>query len=188
MNSESFIRASQAQVDRVVSYITNRAPGMIIGKTLRFIDGNFRAQGWQGQSFVPWKKNARNGTILVKSGALRRGINYTGAGPGAVRFYNNVKYAGIHNRGGTINKDVRVKAHKRRILSNEEVSAPGARKEKWVKMKTGTANVKSHIRKMNFTMPQRQFAPYEGSESPILNKSITRELEREVTNILNFNR
>lgn len=161
---------------------------MVVGKTLRFIDGNFRAQGWQGQSFVKWPANKRKGTILVKTGALRRGFNYTMAGPGAVKFYNNVKYAGIHNRGGTIRKDVRVKAHKRGMFSRDEVSAPAARKEKWVRQKNGETGVKGHTRKMNLTMPQRQFAPYEGSESPVLNNSIRRELEREISNILNLNR
>ena len=164
----------------------DQAPGMVVGKTLRFIDGNFRAQGWQGKTFERWKANQRNGTILVKSGALRRGTNYTSAGPGAVRFYNNVKYAGIHNRGGTIKKDVRVKAHERRQFYTDEVSAPGARKEKWLKKQTGSSMVSAHGRSMNLTMPKRQFAPYPGSESPVMNKSITRELEREISKILNF--
>ncbi len=167
MDSHSFVRVSRQQVSRIVRYIGDQAPGMVVGKTLRFIDGNFRAQGFQGNKFEPWKKNRRNGTILVKSGALRRGTNYGSAGFGTVRFYNNVKYAGIHNRGGTINKRVQVKAHDR-------------------KKRKGFSPVKAHDRNMNLVMPKRQFAPYPGSESQVLNKAITRELARDINKILNF--
>jgi hypothetical protein len=44
--------------------------------------------------------------------------------------------------------------------------------------------VKAHTRVMKTTMPQRQFMPYEGHTSPVLENSIKRELEREFKRIL----
>lgn len=161
---------------------------MVVGKTLRFIDDNFRMQGWQGKSFQKWEPNARKGTILVKNGHLRRGFNYGDAGFGAVRFYNNVKYAAVHNRG--FDARVKVPEHKRaryaksKVFSVNEFTKSGRRKSQTVTNKIGEGTVQAHSRHMKIR--QRQFAPYEGSESPVLNKSITRELEREISKILTF--
>lgn len=172
---------------KVQAYVTDQAPGMVIRKTLRFIDGNFRAQGWQGSSFQSWAPIKRKGTILVKNGRLRRGMNYSSAGAGAVRFYNNMPYAEVHNRGfkGTVS----VKAHTRskyfksKVMAVNEFTRTGRHKSKTITNKIGESQVKAHTRKVNII--QRQFAPYEGHESPVLNKSIARELERDISKILN---
>lgn len=184
IDARLFKNLTKANADRIARYVIDQAPSMVVRKVYRFIDGNFRAQGWQGRSFQAWKANQRKGTILVKSGALRRSINHTGAGAGAILFYTNVKYAAIHNRGGTINKDVTIRQHTRKITYTDEVSAPRAKALKYVKKQSGEAIVKSHVRRLNLTIPQRQFMPYEGSESPVLNNSIIREINQEIVKIL----
>lgn len=184
IDARLFKNLTRANTERIVRYIADQAPGMVVRKVYRFIDGNFRSQGWQGRSFKAWKANKRKGTILVKSGALRRSINHTGAGPGAVLFYTNIKYAGIHNRGGTINKEVTIKQYNRKITYTDEVSAPRAKTLKYLKKQSGTAVVKSHVRRLNITIDQRQFMPYEGNESPVLNNAISREIGQEITKIL----
>ena len=177
---------SRKSVKKIHLYITDIAPGMVIRKTLRFIDGNFRSQGWQGATFNRWTPIRRKGTILVHKGRLRRGMNYSNAGAGAVRFYNNTPYAEVHNRGfrGTVN----VKAHTRskyiksKVMAVNEFTRTGRHKTKTITNKVAEHQVKAHTRKVNII--QRQFAPYEGHESPVLNTSITRELNREITKIL----
>lgn len=169
-------------------YITDQAPGMVVRKTLRFIDGNFRAQGWQGSTFKSWAPIKRKGTILVKDAHLRRGMNYGSAGAGAVRFYNNMPYGYVHNRGfkGTVSVSAhtRAKYQKSKVFAINEFSKSGRHKGKTITNKIGESDVKAHTRKVNII--QRQFAPYEGSESTVLNQSITRELEREINKILTF--
>lgn len=186
MDSQQFAKLSKATKVKISKYITDQAPGMVIRKTLRFIDGNFRAGGWQGNSFNKWYTNARGTSNRVKTGAMRRSFNYSGAGAGAVRFYSNVPYAYAHNRGfrGTIN----IKAHTRakyqssKVMAINEFTRNGRRKTKTITNKIGETMVKAHTRKVNII--QSQFAPYEGSESRILNESISRELNREITKIL----
>lgn len=189
MDSSEFAKIGRQKVNQITRYITDQAPGMVIAKTLRFIDGNFRAQGWQGASFQRWPAISRKGgTILVKTGALRRSMNYNSAGPGAVRFYSNVPYSGVHNRG--FYGSVRVKAHTRakygksKIFAINDFNKSGTRKSRTVTNKIGEAQVPAHTRRMR--IKQRQFAPYQGSESPVLNNSITRDIQRQITKILTF--
>jgi hypothetical protein len=184
MDSVDFTKLSHKQAAEINLYINNMAPAMVVQKTLRFIDGNFRAQGWQGATFQPWAAIKRKGTILVLTGKLRRGTNYTTSGRGEVRFYNNVPYAKAHNEGITINATVNVRGFMRRRFYTDEVSKPGARKPKIEKTQIGESEVRPFTRKMNLTIKQRQFMPYEGHESPVLNKAIIRELEKTIKGIL----
>lgn len=186
MDNLQFIKALKQNRTKVMRYIADQAPGMVIRKTLRFIDGNFRAGGWQGSTFNKWRPNVKGTTTLIKTGRLRRSFNYSGAGVGAVRFYSNADYAYAHNRGfrGTVN----IKAHTRsklqvsKVTAINEFTASGRRKTRSVTNKIGESQVKAHTRKVNII--QRQFAPYEGSESQTLNKSIERELITEIKKIL----
>ncbi len=70
-------------------------------------------------------------------------------------------YAQIHNEGGTINKTVTVKAHSRKRKGRSE-------------------NVKSHRRKMNTTLPKRQFI----GEFKMLLYRVERLLQLEMLKIL----
>lgn len=191
MDSKAFVRQQRRNAGLIATYINDIAPSMVVRKTLRFIDGNFRAQGWQGSTFQPWKNKKSNegkkrpGRILIITGRLRRGVNYTTNGRGEVRFYNNVKYAQIHNQGGIIDTTAHVRAFSRRRFYVDEASAPGARKPKMVKTHVGDSQVRAHTRKMKIVIPQRQFMPYEDHNSPVLDASITRELTREINKILN---
>lgn len=127
---------------------------------LRFIDDNFRNQSWEGQAWP-----ASEGTILVKSGALRRDF-YTERHPGQVKFINRLPYADAHNRG--FEGDVTVPAHQRAVFS---------RKGRLTK-RTGTVEVKAYKRHMR--LPKRQFAPYEGHESPTLNKTVNSIIQKRI--------
>ncbi len=183
MDTPEFKRQLAKKQVELKTYINTVFPSRAGNMSLRFINGNFKAQGWQGSSFQKWKKNARNGTILVKSGRLRRGTTFTTT-PGIAHVVNNVPYAGVHNRG--FNGTVQVKSHKRRIYEANKVATGRLTKTGKAQMKTvhslkGSAQVKAHTRKMK--IPKRQFMPENMTDSPVLANAIRREIERELKTI-----
>ncbi len=132
----------------------------------RFFKDSFRKQGWEGNTFAAWK--ARGGartrtlgekqagrSILIKSGALRRSIKVTRRGRNFVIVSSSLPYAQIHNEGGKISGNFTVRTHERRNRKG-----------------TGSHAVESHSRKVNTTIPKRQFL---GSSSS-LNHNIGRAI------------
>lgn len=132
---------------------------------LRFVDDNFRSSSWEG---VQWEKSSDDGTPLIQSGALKRSFNGEST-PQQVRIYTNVPYARVHNEGykGTES----VKAHTRGVYT---------KKGRGKKVKSGVQQVRAFTRQMNIR--QRQFAPYEGHESPTLNKEVEQIITDHVQN------
>ena len=154
---------------------------MVVRETLHFIDDNFRMQGWQGVSLQPWLPNKKGTTILVRTGALRRGFNYSIQSDG-VLFYNNIPYAKVHNEGfsGAIN----IRAHTRSKYLKVKASNVGTGKVKASYSKVSETEVSGHTRNINVI--QRQFAPTANSPSPILEAEIVKWLEHDIKNILTF--
>lgn len=167
------LRDVEGEVKKMAMYF----PAMAGEKGLRFINGNFRAQGYQGMGFKQWNPIARKGTILVKTGSLRRGFRAEARGFGVVAITNNVPYANVHNKGfkGT----VQVAGFKRRVTGKaEHFSIKSRRKLKDIKYTKGFAEVKAHSRKMD--IKQRQFAPITGTDSPALANAIKREIIKQL--------
>lgn len=131
---------------------------------LRFVDDNFRNQSWEGQA---WQES--NGTILVKSGALRRDFT-SEAGNGQVKITNRLPYAIVHNEG--FNGTVSVPTH------NRAVYVKSGRNKK----RSGTIEVKGHKRHMR--VPKRQFAPSDSSPSPTLNRIVKNVIQTATLKIL----
>ena len=69
MTPEEFVKKLQNKALEVERYAMLEFPNMAGNITLRFINGNFRAQGFQGTTFKKWKPS--KGTTLVKTGTLR---------------------------------------------------------------------------------------------------------------------
>jgi phage gpG-like protein len=183
MNASQFPQQLRAKAKELERYANTRWPGMAARKVLRFIDGNFRAQGWQGATFEAWKPNARRSTILIRRGHLRRSWRQQ-TGPGMVRTYSTSPYAAMHNRGyrGTVT----IKAHERRKYAARKIGTGKFTKSGRERMKTvhdhvGNAQVREHVRTMN--IPKRQMAPNSPNDSPVLVKSILRDMEKEIKNI-----
>ena len=165
-------------------YVQTQFPTKAANIALRFINGNFRAQGYQGASFQRWKQNKRRGTILVISGALRSGNSYS-TQPGQTTLFNRTAYAKAMNEGfkGTVS----VKAHSRNRYKKERVGTgkltkTGKERMQTVTSKSGESLVKSHSRKMD--IPQRQFMPITSSDSPVLNRAIERDVTKDLLKIL----
>ena len=176
MTPNQFSQIFRRKEQELKRYVITELPGMAARKVLRFINGNFRAQGWQGQTFEPWKKNTRRGTILIKKGHLRRSFRQEFAG-GTVRTYSTSKYAAVHNRGFSGN--VSIRAHQRRKFEAQSVGTgklnkSGTERTKIVHVENGRINVKAHTRKMN--IPKRQFMPESWNDSPVLVNAIRRDI------------
>lgn len=185
MNPNQFTDGLRRATEQLQRYMRDEAPRMVVDKTLRFVEGNFRAQGYQGSKFWYWplrkgetKSNGRG--LLRKSGRLRRGTRGE-TGPYTARVYNATPYAAAHNRGfeGTVT----VKAHNRNRYKAGKVGTgrytkSGTERMKTVHTVTGTTQVKSHLRKMD--IPKRQFMPENMNDSPVLREAIKREFVKQV--------
>lgn len=184
MNPEEFTRLVKKKGAELKNYATSQFPTKAGNITLRFINGNFRAQGFQGNTFKKWKANKRGGTILVKSGKLRSATTFT-TQTGQVTIKNQMPYAKVHNEGfeGTVT----VKAHTRNKYGKFKTGTgkftkSGKERTKTMTAKTGESKVKTHTRKMK--IEQRQSIPTVESPSPVLNNAITREVAKDINKIM----
>lgn len=184
MTPQQFSAGLRRKQEQLKRYAYTELPGMVARKTLRFIDGNFRAQGYQGPGgFQRWKPNTRKGTILIKKGHLRRSFRQQVA-PGEVRTWSNSPYARPHNEG--FKGPVQIKAHQRRRFQAERVGTGrfnknGTERKKTIHTVAGVANVKAHTR--NVKLPRRQFMPTGPGDAPVLMKSIERQVVKDLKQI-----
>ncbi len=178
MTPEEFEKNLQTHAKAIEKYATISFPTTAANVALRFINGNFRAGGFQGSTFKKWKGS--KGTTLVKTGALRAANTYT-AQNGQVTLKNNMPYAKVHNEGfkGT----VAVKAHTRNTYATAKVGTglftkKGAERTQTVSSKVGEKQVKAHTRKVD--IPQRQFMPINENDSPVLKNAIQRVVAKDL--------
>lgn len=168
---EQFNSLMSKKAREIERYVNFEFPAEAGNTALRFIEGNFRAQGWQGKTFERWKKNKRGSRILVKSGHLRSSSYYNTA-PGMAVIRNPLPYAKIHNEGGTINMPPRkqvIHFNKKGRFSKNNRKASYAQK--------------TSVRAYTIKIPQRQFAPTQSNESPVLNNAITRKINQRIKKI-----
>lgn len=178
MNTQQFEQLVKKKALEIQQYAMTKFPTEAGNTALRFINGNFRAQGWQGASFKPWKTNKRKGRILVKKGHLRSASYYVSS-PGVATIRNTMPYAKIHNEGGTITGTANVRSFIKKAYSLKKTKGRG-------KIQVRSHAVKAHTRNMNTTIPQRQFAPTDNSPSPVLDNAIARNISRELQRIFNI--
>ncbi|MGV9003970.1 hypothetical protein [Flavobacterium sp.] len=184
MTPEQFHVLLKTKSKELEQYAASQFPTKAANIALRFIDGNFRAGGYQGATFARWKKNKKGTTTLVSSGALRADNSYT-AQPGQVTIFNRMAYAKLHNEG--FKGAVTVKAHTRNRYTKTRVGTgkltkSGNERMQTVTAKSGESKVKSHTR--NIDMPQRQFMPITGDDSPVLNRALERDITKDLIKIL----
>jgi phage gpG-like protein len=185
MTPEEYTKKLELKAKEIQNYASNRFPTVAGNIALRFVNGNFRAGGFQGQSFDRWKKsNKKRGSTLVDKGALRA-ANYYTTQPGQTTLKNNMPYAKAHNEGfeGTVT----VKAHTRNKYGKKKTGTgkftkSGKERMQTVTFKSGSGQVKSHQRKMK--IPKRQFMPTKENDSPVLNKAVQREVVRDIKQIM----
>lgn len=148
----------------------DQAPRIVGVEAKNFFKNSFNKQGFEDVGVEPWEKRAtedknrrQRRAILVKSARLKKSLQYKATGRGKVYVYSaDVPYAKIHNEGGVINGTQSVRKHTRTIRGKR-------------------TSVKAHQRKVNITIPKRQFM----GNSKTLNLRIEKELNRRINKIMN---
>lgn len=124
---------------------------------VNFSKDRFQFKNWIDKNGVEkWKPRKRKdrGSLLARSGRLKRSIRKMMTGDYYVSIGTDVPYARMHNEGANINKTVMVKAFKRK---RPKPKRRAGRKRKAEKSLSQFVNVRAHKRKMKLNIPQRQF-------------------------------
>lgn len=158
----------------------NRSMSKVAILAVNFSKERFVQKNWLSNRREPWqgRKRPARGSILVKSGRLKRSIRKLAQGNYYVYIGTDDPKAQIHNEGGTINKTVTVRAHPRKKEAKRTRNAQGRYERRGA---ATTHQVKSHRRRMNIKMPKRQFL----GDSAILNRRIERFLSAELNTEIN---
>lgn len=170
---------------KVQDYFENTLPQKTINKALRFVNGNFRAQGFQGTYFKKWKPSKKKkGSTLIDSGRMRAGTTARMSSEGVV-VSNAMPYANIHNEG--FKGKVSIKAHPRNKYSKTKIGTgkltkTGKERKKTVTFKSGESSIKSHSRKVN--IPRRQFMPTVKRPSRTLENSIKTMMDADIQKLI----
>lgn len=165
MTPEQFQKDLERKARELDKVIDQDIPRIVESVLLEYVDDNFRNQAFEGERWMD-----SNGTILVKTGRLRRGFE-SDASADQVRITNDVPYAQAHNEG--FDGEVSVPEHYRSVYVKN-----GARKTK-----SGKARVKAHKKKMK--LPKRQFAPITGTDSPTLDTNLKEAITKKINDTLN---
>lgn len=158
-----------------LSKLYRKFPEMAAIEAVNFSKERFVRKNWVDKSVTRWKprksspdwhseaqkKEAARGSLMVKSGRLKRSIRKIKVTRNSVTIGTDVPYAEAHNEGAVINQTVNVKTHSR-------------------KRKGRTETVKAHRRKRKITLPERRFI----GESALLLRRIERLVQREMNDIL----
>lgn len=151
-----------------LSKAVDRMPQRAAVIAVNFTKERFTRRNWVHSSRKPWAKRKNEdtrGSLMNRTGRLKRSIRKVSVQRERIIIGTDVPYAEIHNEGGTVKKTVTVREHSRKITRGR---------------KGGRATVGSHSRKMNLTMPQRQFI----GESAVLMRRVERMIEKDLKNAL----
>lgn len=158
-----------------LSKLYRKFPEMAAIEAVNFSKERFVRKNWVDRTVTAWKprkpspewlneaqkKAANRGSLMVKSGRLKRSIRKIKVTRNSVTIGTDVPYAEAHNEGAVINQMVNVKQHSR-------------------KRKGRTETVKAHRRKRKITLPERRFI----GESALLLRRVERLVQREINDIL----
>ena len=147
-------------------------------EAVNFYHTSFERQGWLDKGMSKWKprkttdknqKRLGSRAILVRRGKLRRSIRMRVNGK-LITIFTDIPYAQVHNEGGKVQAtqsvpSTTVRAHKRLIKGKRRTIASHTRS--------------AHTRKVNFTMPKRQFMDIPGQPlNSIVERRIVMHLEK----------
>lgn len=158
-----------------LSKLYKKFPEMAAIEAVNFSKERFVRKNWVDRSVSAWKprkqspgwhseaqkKAATRGSLMIKSGRLKRSIRKIKVTRNSVTIGTDVPYAEAHNEGAVINQTISIKTHSR-------------------KRKGRIETVKAHRRKRKFTLPERRFM----GESALLLRRVERLVQREINEIL----
>lgn len=177
MNLAEALRKHQKAV---TNYIHNDAPDVIGTLAVNHAQDSFVDEGYTDVQFQAWKEVKRRQTgkgkprdqtrpILSDTGDLKDSIRYEKSGQ-LVLIGTDVKYAKIHNEGGTITLPERSETFKR------ERHTSGKKKGKF---SGGTTSGQGFtFKESKITIPQRQFIGKSKQLEQQIKDKITRDLKR----------
>lgn len=110
-------------------------------------DAAFRSKGWNGVRWAPVRVANRRGSLMLRTGALRRSLSFVSRG-NVVAVSSSMPYASLHNEGGRVVVPV---TDKMRRYWWAQYRKSGGRD---VRYKAMALSRKSH---WNISEPQRQF-------------------------------
>jgi phage gpG-like protein len=171
------------QIDNL-SYAYKRIPTKVASICVNFSKERFLEANWYDTTPVKWaelknKRKSKSGKPrasqrpLTDTGRLKRSIRKIYADEHIVIVGSDVPYAKLQNEGGTINRTVAVKAH---------VRGAHTRKISGRRSHVGTSYVKSYSRKMNTTIPARQFLGESAKLTELIKEYIQGEITGAITN------
>ena len=159
----------------------NRMINEVAVIAVNFSKERFVKKNWLDKVPEAWKarKRTARGSLLVRTGRLKRSIRKLATGKYYVYIGTDVPYAQIHNEGGTINKTVTVKSHSRKRTARAVSEKTGKKLKK--RVNTGMmSNIKAHSRKMSITMTKRQFLGDSEALAKRAERHISRQLDKEI--------
>ncbi len=128
------IKHLQPELERLIA---RTLPIKIGAKAKALFQENFRKGGFQDGGLHAWQTtrrqllgkgaDAQRGPLLSSRQILYKSIAYTPE-QGAVTIYSNVKYAGIHNEGGTVVSHPRITPKMRRFAWARYYESGGGKK------------------------------------------------------------
>ncbi|WP_187477836.1 phage virion morphogenesis protein [Amniculibacterium sp. G2-70] len=177
--TEFFNRLQKVNKPSFMRRLVNRA-GVV---AVNFSKERFVKKDWlDGSSRQTWEKRKRKdkGSLMVRSGRLKRSIRKLSEGDYFVFIGTDVPYAKAHNEGENINKVTNVRSHTRKKTIHASMNLR-TRKKSRKRVDTGEIiKVKSYQRKMNIDLPKRQFL----GDSNALAKRIERFANVEINNAI----
>jgi len=158
-----------------LSKLYKKFPELAAIEAVNFSKERFVRKNWVDRSVTAWKarkpspewhseaqkKAAARGSLMVRSGRLKRSIRKIAVARNSVTIGTDVPYAEPHNEGAVINQTVNVRSHSRKRKGRSET-------------------VKAHKRKRKITLPERRFI----GESAVLLRRVERLVQREINEIL----
>lgn len=163
---------------------TNKMTAEFGIEAVNFSKERFVRKTWQNRVHEPWKPRKRpdRGSLMVRTGRLKRSIRKISSGTGYVIIGTNVPYARVHNEGGKSSKTVYVRSHTRKKTTQAISEKTGKKLKK--RVDSGTLiKVKSHTRRMNLNLPQRKFMGNSRALELRLQLRLKKSLKTQLNNI-----
>jgi len=157
-----------AWFDRFEHRMHDIVPDIIAETATEYYKESFTRKSFAGKAWDKVKKPVKKGSLMVRSAALMGSIRPSLVTSNQIRISagnSRVRYAKIHNEGGTITRASRSETFKRNRVK------AGKRKGRF---KKGTTNGKGFtFKEYSYKMPQRQFMGHAAE----LNKRIIKRLK-----------
>jgi len=165
-------------------------PNEVAALAVKFSKDRFRDQAWVDNTRQPWKKRKKrreggarkSQTLLVNTGRLKRSIRKVKADQNDVVIGTDVPYAEIQNLGGKITTTASVRSYTKKAFTRKAHSRTrNGNVESVDAQSVKSYTVRAHRRKMNTTIPQRQFIGNSAKLANEIENLIVDRFERAMT-------